>query len=79
MTAPILISAMLRIAEQILSEQRHFELTPQQWDAFCAALDAPAKEIPALKALFKRPSVFSTSPAKKTQTRSSKKSKFRTA
>jgi uncharacterized protein (DUF1778 family) len=49
-------------AEQILSEQRHFELTPQQWSAFCAALDAPAKEIPALKALFQRPSVFASRP-----------------
>jgi uncharacterized protein (DUF1778 family) len=65
-------------AEQILSEQRHFELTPQQWDAFCAALDKPAKVIPALRALFKRPSVFVNSPVMMKQTRSSKKSKSAT-
>ncbi len=28
------------------------------WDAFCAALDAPTQSIPALKQLFAKPGVF---------------------
>jgi uncharacterized protein (DUF1778 family) len=45
-------------AEQLLAEQHHFELSPQQWEDFCAALDAPPRELPGLKKLFNRPSVF---------------------
>lgn len=33
------------------AEQVHFALTPECWEAFCAALDAPPKEIPALRKL----------------------------
>lgn len=50
-------------AEQILAEQRHFELTPAQWKAFCSALDAPPRKIPAIEALFQKPSVFTAEPA----------------
>lgn len=49
-------------AEQILAEQRHFELAPRQWAAFCAAMDAPPKSIPALKALLQKQSVFAAKP-----------------
>lgn len=45
-------------AEHILAEQRHFELAPAEWDAFCSALDAAPKEVPALRKLFQKPSVF---------------------
>ena len=45
-------------AQQILSEQRHFELDRKQWAAFCTALEAAPKQIPALKKLFQRHSVF---------------------
>jgi uncharacterized protein (DUF1778 family) len=30
----------------------------EQWEAFCQALDAPPKRIPALAQLLNRPSVF---------------------
>jgi uncharacterized protein (DUF1778 family) len=39
-------------AQQVLAEQTHFTLSPRRWEAFCKALDAPPREIPALKRLF---------------------------
>jgi uncharacterized protein (DUF1778 family) len=36
-------------------------LPAEQWRAFNAALDAPAKEIPALRRLLTEPSVFEKS------------------
>jgi uncharacterized protein (DUF1778 family) len=41
-----------------ITEQLDITLPPAQWDAFCKALDAPARSIPALKKLFTQPSVF---------------------
>jgi uncharacterized protein (DUF1778 family) len=43
---------------EVLADQVHFSLSPERWDAFCAALDAPPKVIPALGKLLKKPSVF---------------------
>lgn len=45
-------------AEQVLAERMHFELAPERWEAFCAALDAPPKEIPALRKLLTEESLF---------------------
>lgn len=45
-------------AEAVLAEQTRFVLPEKQWAAFNAALDAPAKEIPALRQLLAPPSVF---------------------
>jgi uncharacterized protein (DUF1778 family) len=45
-------------AESVLAEQTRFVLPAAQWRAFNAALDAPAKEIPALRQLLTKPSVF---------------------
>jgi uncharacterized protein (DUF1778 family) len=45
-------------AEAVLAEQTRFILPEEQWRAFNAALDAPAKEIPALRRLLAEPSVF---------------------
>jgi len=45
-------------AETVLAEQTRFVLPEAQWRAFNAALDAPAKEIPALRRLLTEPSVF---------------------
>jgi len=36
----------------------HFTLTADRWQAFCDALDAPPKELPALKKLLTAPSRF---------------------
>lgn len=45
-------------AEQVLGGQTRFRLPPAKHRAFLAALDAPAREIAALKRLFSRPSVL---------------------
>jgi uncharacterized protein (DUF1778 family) len=56
-------------AQDLLAHQKHFELSPDNWEAFCAALDAPPREIPALKMLFEKPSVFSEPQDPQTGTR----------
>src|SRR5262245_49959914 len=38
-------------AQQVLADQVHFALAPDRWRAFCQALDAPPRNIPALKRL----------------------------
>jgi uncharacterized protein (DUF1778 family) len=45
-------------AQQVLAEQVHFVLPPERWRAFCEALDAPPREIPALKKLLTEASIF---------------------
>ena len=45
-------------AQQILADQTHFYLSPEKWEAFCAALDAPPRELPELRKLLTQPSVF---------------------
>ena len=45
-------------AQQILADQVHFYLSPEKWEEFCAALDSPPKDIPALRKLLIGPSVF---------------------
>ncbi len=45
-------------AEAVLAEQTKFVLRKEQWIAFNAVLDAPAKDIPALRRLLTEPSVF---------------------
>ena len=48
----------LKEAEEVMAEKVHFSLPDKQWKAFCAALDKPAREIPKLKKLFAKPSIF---------------------
>jgi uncharacterized protein (DUF1778 family) len=45
-------------AQQMLAEQTDLVLSAAEWNAFCKALDAPPREIPALKKLLTEPSVF---------------------
>jgi len=45
-------------AQEILANQVHFVLTDEQWELFNEALNSPPKEIPALKELFSKQSVF---------------------
>lgn len=45
-------------AQQIIAERTHFKLSAEQWEAFCQALDAPARAIPALRRLLTKPGVF---------------------
>jgi uncharacterized protein (DUF1778 family) len=45
-------------AQHVLADQVHFVLPPVEWEAFCKALDAPPRVIPALQELFRKGSVF---------------------
>jgi uncharacterized protein (DUF1778 family) len=45
-------------ATQVLADKTQFILSPEKWEEFCDALDAPPKSIPALKELFNKPSSF---------------------
>jgi predicted DNA-binding antitoxin AbrB/MazE fold protein len=40
------------------ADQVQFVLHEDRWQAFCAALDTPPKEIPALRKLLTEPSLF---------------------
>lgn len=46
------------IKQQKLVDQTHFVLPKDQWEAFCAALDASPKSKPALRRLLTEPGVF---------------------
>ena len=40
------------------ADQAHFTLPPDRWQAFCEALDAPPRDIPALRKLLTEGSLF---------------------
>ena len=44
-------------------DHAHFTLPADRWDEFWAALDAPPRDIPALRALLTGPSAFDGQPA----------------
>ena len=48
----------LAAAAETLADRREFRLSTKQYDAFVAALDAPAKPRPRLERLLKTPSVI---------------------
>lgn len=54
----VLESALGR-AEEALADRRVFQLPPEKWEAFVAALDAPPRDLPRLRKLLNEPSVFS--------------------
>ena len=45
-------------AQQVLAEQVDIIMPPAEWKAFCKALDAPPRPIPALRKLLTEASVF---------------------
>lgn len=45
-------------AEDILAEERNFELSPDRWKAFVSALDRPVRSKPQLKKLLTEPTVL---------------------
>jgi uncharacterized protein (DUF1778 family) len=53
----VLESALVE-AEIALADQTTIKLNAEQWTAFIEALDAPPRELPALKALFEKPGFF---------------------
>lgn len=56
-----MVEQAFQAAQQILADQTHFYLSPEKWDAFCAALDAPPRDLPKLRRLLREPSVFDKS------------------
>lgn len=54
----VLESALGR-AEEALVDRRVFQLPPEQWEAFIAALDAAPRDLPRLRKLLNETSVFS--------------------
>lgn len=59
----VLQSALDR-ADEVLADQRRFFMDEKQWRAFQAALDAPPRDIPALRKLMTEPSVVELSQKK---------------
>lgn len=54
------VESALARAEETLPDRRYFTLNAEQWEAFIAALDAPPRELPRLRKLFSKPSIFET-------------------
>ena len=52
------LRAVRTMADETLAQQTRFVLPEDQMVAFYTALDQPAKSIPRLRELFKKPSVF---------------------
>lgn len=57
-TSTFAVDAAVTEAERVLSERTVFFIDAERWDAFNAALDRPAMEKPALRALLQGPSIF---------------------
>ena len=53
------LTASRDAASRVLGDQTRFMLPAKQMAAFHKALDAPARNLPGLKRLFAKPSVFS--------------------
>ena len=53
-----ILDTALTEAENVLAERRQFSLSPEAWDKFQAALDAPTRKHPRMERLLKEPSVF---------------------
>lgn len=53
-----MLDSGLTAAAEALADRREFKLSAQQYDAFAAALDAPAKAKPRLEKLLKTPSAL---------------------
>ena len=47
-----------KVQPRLTAEQTDFVLSPEQWQAFCAALDAPPRDIPALRKLLTERGAF---------------------
>ncbi len=47
-----ILDSALKEAEELVASRTNFQLSKQQWETFCSALDDPAREIPKLKKLF---------------------------
>jgi uncharacterized protein (DUF1778 family) len=52
------VESALGRADETLADRQRFTLDAEQWTAFMAALDAPAREMPRLARLFREPTIF---------------------
>jgi len=52
------VSALVREAEETIVRERDLQISERGWNLFSAVLDQPAKSVPKLADLLKRPSVF---------------------
>ncbi len=49
----------LHAASRLVAEEKHFEMTPEQFKRFCRALDAPpARSLKAMQRLLNQPGVL---------------------
>ena len=53
-----MIEHAFEAAQNILADQVHFHLSPEKWDEFVAALDAPPRVIPEVQKLLRQRNVF---------------------
>ena len=53
-----MVEQAFNAAQQILADQTHFYLSPERWEEFRAALDAPPRDLPEFRKLLMQPSVF---------------------
>ena len=58
------MESALSKAEEMLAERRIFSLSAENWAAFQAALDAPARPLPRLKKLLSEPGFFQSGSAR---------------
>ena len=65
----VMESALAR-AEETLVERRTFGLSAEAWTAFQAALNAPVRPLPGLRALLQEPGFFDIAPARQAKRRS---------
>lgn len=52
------LNRSLDAAEEIIADQRLIRVSKEEYDWLVAKLDEPPRDIPALRELFSRPSVF---------------------
>ena len=57
-TSQFMLQASLNAAQTVIADQTEFRLPPEQWEAFCQCLVAPARTIPALRQLFSKPKPY---------------------
>jgi uncharacterized protein (DUF1778 family) len=58
------MESALAKADEMLADRRIFQLDAEKWTAFQAALDAPVRPLPRLRALLEKPGFFSSGSAK---------------
>lgn len=52
------LESALDAAQKVLTERNHIGLNAEQWEAFMAALDAPAERHPRMERLLKEPTIL---------------------